>query len=205
MARRLTTEEFKEKARDVHGDRYDYSKVEYVNAVTKVCIVCPVHGEFWQIPASHLKGIGCKKCGIEHRSDARRLSKEEFISKAKETHGDRYDYSQAEYVNSKTDVCIVCQEHGEFWQTPANHLSGNGCPKCSGTEKLTAEEFIERSRDVPTVQTGLLHDPRGCWDGVETRHWPLAWVLGEAQQRPCHTQHRQGLESRTGWRLQSQG
>lgn len=59
---RKTTEQFIAEAKAVHGDKYDYSKVEYVNNNTKVCIICPTHGEFWQIPKSHLNGNGCKKC-----------------------------------------------------------------------------------------------------------------------------------------------
>jgi hypothetical protein len=62
MGKRLTTEEFIEKARKVHGDKYDYSKAEYVNSVIKVCIICPIHGEFWQNPNSHMNGVGCKEC-----------------------------------------------------------------------------------------------------------------------------------------------
>ena len=193
--KKLTAEEFIEKAREVHGDRYDYSKVEYVNANTKVCIVCPEHGEFWQVPASHLKGIGCQKCGIERRRGARRLSKKEFISRAKETHGDKYDYSKVEYVNFATRVCIVCQEHGEFWQTPANHLGGNGCPKCSGTEKLTAEEFIERSRDV--------HGDKYDYSKVEyvntdTKVCIVCPVHGEFWQRPAKHLKGQGCPKCSG-------
>ena len=63
QGRRLTKEEFIEKARQVHGDKYDYSKVEYKNNKTKICIVCPIHGEFWQRPNDHLNGRGCDKCG----------------------------------------------------------------------------------------------------------------------------------------------
>ena len=121
----MTKEKFIEKAKAIHGDRYDYSKVEYSNNRTKVCIICPVHGEFWQTPHTHLQGCGCPACyGTKKRT------KEEFVEEARKIHGDRYDYSRVEYINNKTPVCIICPEHGEFWQKPMNHLAGCGCPEC---------------------------------------------------------------------------
>ena len=126
MPRRLTNDEFVEKARKVHGDKYDYSKVNYVTSTKKVIIICPTHGDFEQTPERHLRGRGCQKCG-----GTQKLTLNDFLNKAKEIHGDRYDYSKVEYINSITKVCIVCPTHGEFWQTVGNHLSGHGCPICS--------------------------------------------------------------------------
>lgn len=143
MGKKLTTEEFIKRAREKHCDKYDYSKTEYVNSQTKVCIICPEHGEFWQIPSSHLKGIGCAKC-----TGKARLGLDEFINKSSKIHGDKYDYSKAEYVNSQTKVCIICPEHGEFWQTPKDHLSGRGCSICGGGVKHTTETFIEKARKI---------------------------------------------------------
>jgi len=125
-----TLEEFVEQARLIHGDRYDYSKVEYVNALTKVCIICPEHGEFWQTPDNHLHGHGCQKCLLNKMNDITRMTKETFIKKAKEMHGDKYDYSKVEYINCDTEVCIICPEHGEFWQKPYYHIHKGGCPHC---------------------------------------------------------------------------
>ena len=68
------------------GDKYDYSKLEYVNAKTKVCIICPIHGEFWQTPYEHLSGKGCRQCGLIKQGQSRRLTTEQFIEKAKEVH-----------------------------------------------------------------------------------------------------------------------
>ena len=141
--KKLTTEEFINKAKQIHGDKYDYSKVEYINNQTKVCIICPKHGEFWQIPSSHLIGIGCPKC-----SGTKKLTTEEFISKAKQVHGDKYDYSKVEYVNAKTKVCIICPEHGEFWQTPSSHTQKKGCPFCAKNIKLTTDDFIKRAKQI---------------------------------------------------------
>lgn len=126
-----TTEEWITSARKVHGDRYDYSNIKYVNNATKVCIKCPKHGEFEQTPASHIKGAGCPKCGIEKIRESLSFSKEDFIKKSREVHGDKYDYTKIKYVNSKTKVSIICPEHGEFKQKPNGHLSGAGCPMCN--------------------------------------------------------------------------
>ena len=146
---KLTTEEFISKAKSVHGDKYDYSKVEYVNTSTPVCIICPIHGEFWQTPNHHLGGNECPKC--THQSY--KHTTESFIEEAKKVHGDKYDYSKVEYANSHTKVCIICPEHGEFWQTPTNHMKGRGCPSCkaakiSNMRISSREHFIKKAIKV---------------------------------------------------------
>ena len=152
MSKKLTTKEFIERAKEVHGNKYDYSKVEYVNTQTKVCIICPIHGEFWQTPCGHLHGYGCSACGHANTSMKKTLSTEEFIERAKKIHGDKYDYSKVKYNKFDEKVCIVCLEHGEFWQTPNVHLNGQGCPKCGNLNKKykqlwTTEKFIEKARE----------------------------------------------------------
>ena len=134
---------FVENAKKVHGDKYDYSKVEYKTTDIKVCIICPEHGEFWQTPYNHLKGQGCKKCANKILSKKKATTIQEFILKAREVHGDKYDYSKVEYINNHTKICIICPEHGEFWQTPYNHLRGFGCLKCSVRNYYSNEEYIE--------------------------------------------------------------
>ena len=295
---KLTTEEFIAKAKAVHGDRYDYSKVEYVNASTKVCIICKKHGEFWQRPSHHTDGRGCSKCasdanaanmrlwtkekcrevalkytemkafrteskdaynaamkhkwlkeytwltyklylskpktqrqpytqeeiierlrsifgerysyekveykamkvpitlvchekdaeGIEHgefsmrpdnifsgkqgcpkcyddrRSRLQHKPVQVFIEEAKKVHGGLYEYHKVEYVNTKSKVCIVCKIHGDFWQTPSNHLKGKGCPYCSGNAKKWNKETCEQEArkyeyifDFRTKSSGACH------------------------------------------------
>lgn len=274
---KLTTDEFIKRAREVHGDKYDYSKVEYVNSVTNVCIICKKHGEFKQRPSHHMHGCGCPKCaaeinasnlrcwtrekclekaleykemkrfrieckdaynaaskhkwlkdytwltysikvtlkkkrqyytqteiidrlrsifgdrysydkvvykamktpiilicheknenGVEHgefsirpdnifsgnqgcpkcyndrRSKLQRKSVEQFIKAATIIHGGIYEYHKVNYVNGKTKVCIVCPIHGDFTQTPINHLKGKGCPHCSGNAKKWNKETCEQ-------------------------------------------------------------
>lgn len=132
----LTTAEVIEKAKEVHGDKYDYSKTEYKGLKRKMVIICPEHGEFEQVAYDHLRGFKCSKC----KSDEDRLTVEQFIEKAREIHGEKYDYSKVEYVNNHTKVCIICPEHGEFLQCPSHHLLGCGCQKChrSRMEKTIA-------------------------------------------------------------------
>ena len=128
---RYTTEEWINKARLIHGDKYDYSKVKYLGAKTKVCIVCKEHGEFSISPDMHFYGQGCPFCRYIKSSSAIRKSLNNVIDDFKRVHGDKYDYSKVTYKNNKTKVCIICPEHGEFWQTPVNHMDGKGCPYCA--------------------------------------------------------------------------
>ena len=141
-------EKFIEKAYKVHGNRYDYSKVNYKNSETKVCIICPEHGEFWMTPASHVRGYNCPKCANINRGRYKKWGIDEFIEKAKFIHGDKYDYSKVEYKGIEDKVCIICPEHGEFYQTPSAHvLLKQGCPKCSG-RGLSTDEIIKKFREI---------------------------------------------------------
>ena len=106
-----------------------------------VCINCPIHGEFWQRADAHLNGQGCPKCAVESNTDKCKHTKEFFVQKAIKAHNDKYNYSKVNYVNNRTKICIICPKHGEFWQTPDNHLAGHGCPKC-GTTLSYGEETI---------------------------------------------------------------
>ena len=148
-----STETFIAKARKIHGDKYDYSKVKYIKSNEKVCIICPKHGEFWTTPNWHLTGRGCPECGKEISTTCNLLSEEEFIKRAKEKHGDKYDYSKVVYKGGKTKVCIICPEHGEFWQSPHEHMNGRGCPECgkkrrAELRKKTTETFINDAKKV---------------------------------------------------------
>lgn len=144
--KRLTNEQFIEKAKEIHGCFYDYSKVEYIGANTNVCIICPIHGDFWQTPHNHLKGQKCPKCANITRGNAFRNDKEWFVKKAREIHGNKYDYSKVEYVNNHTKVCIICPTHGEFWQVPYSHLKGFGCKKCSTV--FDTDTFIAQATKI---------------------------------------------------------
>lgn len=125
------------KARNVHGDKYDYTKTKYVKSYLKVTITCPLHGDFEVTPNNHLRGNQCPECGRIQRAKSNTKNTDYFITRALEVHGDKYDYSKVNYVNNKKKISIIChntdefgKEHGEFLQTPHDHLSGCGCPKC---------------------------------------------------------------------------
>ena len=149
MAKKLTQLEFIEKSKKVHGDKYDYSEVKYNGSSKKVYIICPKHGGFWQIANEHLRGGGCPLCWEERRGKSIRLTLDEFLIRAKKIHGDKYDYSKVNLNNMMEKVCIICPEHGEFWQTPNDHLnSKRKCPKCAHRSyKKTTEEFIEECKN----------------------------------------------------------
>lgn len=147
MLRKITNEEFINRAKEVHGNTYDYSKVEYTKMHEKVCIICLKHGEFWQTPHNHLKGQKCPKCANVTRGDAFRDNKDEFIRKAKEVHGNKYDYSKVNYINNRTKVCIICPKHGEFWQVPYSHLKGFGCKLCN-CEVYDTSSFIVKAKET---------------------------------------------------------
>lgn len=147
MSKKLTTEDFIKKAILVHGDKYDYSKVIYINSKSKVCIICPEHGEFYITPNSHLRGSGCPRCSKPVHN------LETFIQQAKLIHGDKYDYNKVDYVKSLQYVTIICPEHGEFTQKPAYHLQGNGCPLCARRNaglkgRLSQEEALQKLKNV---------------------------------------------------------
>ena len=151
--KKKTLDDFIKEAKKVHGDKYDYSKVEYINTMTKVCIICPKHGEFWQIPNSHLKGFGCIKCKNQQLSKNKTLSKEQFIEKANIVHNNKYDYTNSVFISTKHKVNILCEKHGEFIQSASSHLQGHGCPKCALEETSkrlldTKETFITKARKI---------------------------------------------------------
>lgn len=151
MARKKkTTETFIEECKSLYGDEFLYDKVKYVGSNTKVTITCKKHGDWDVRPYSFLQGHKCPKCGKESMASKISSNTKEFIEKAKKIHGDKYNYSKVDYINNRTKVCIICPKHGEFWQTPFEHLQGHGCSKCNinGREMYTTEYFIEVARKI---------------------------------------------------------
>lgn len=149
MSKRQTKEEFKYKSNIVHKNKFDYSLVNYVNNHTKVIIICPIHGEFEQIPNSHLLGKGCKKCGVESAHKIQTKSVEDYVKDFQKVHYDKYDYSNLERLPNRR-VKILCKKHGDFIQSISDHLGGHGCSKC-GDESVslnlrrTLQDFIIKS------------------------------------------------------------
>jgi len=201
-----TTEQFIIDAKKVHGDRYDYSSVIYLNSHKQIKIICKEHGEFSQLPIDHLKKHGCSKCSDNKKNNTTDFiikckkiynekydyskvnyinnkkeviiickehgqfnarpdsflqkrkkcpicnnkinNKDKFIKKANEVHNNLYDYSLVNYIHSEKNVTIICKEHGEFYQTPHNHMNGTKCPNCCKNKKITFDEFINKSNEI---------------------------------------------------------
>ena len=170
MAKYMNNEIFVKRANQIHNNKYDYSKVQYVDAETEIIISCPVHGDFTQKPHIHLSGCDCPKCAHEAIGNSHRLTTNEFINKAQLIHNNKYDYSKVEYKDMTTKVEIICPVHGSFFQDPHSHLKGSGCQKCGqistvSSTRSSAEEFIRKSNIVhnnkynydKVVYTGSMH------------------------------------------------
>lgn len=130
MCVRKTKEQFIKEAEKIHNNIYGYSAVDYKNSVTKVKIICPIHGEFIQAPFVHLQGCGCKKCGARKAGDKMAKGADEFIKESAIVHGNFYNYNNVEYTNAFAKVIINCPIHGSFTQAPHDHVRGRGCQIC---------------------------------------------------------------------------
>ena len=179
---KLTTNEFVTKALQIHGDKYDYSKVNYINSDTKIEIICKEHGIFQQSPNNHInQKNGCPNCGIIIRSELKRKSLDEFIKEATDIHGNKYDYSKVEYKSANTNIIIICKEHGEFKQTPSSHINKNGCNKCSKRYNPTTIEWIQQAK--------LIHGDKYNYSKVEYKNARKKIIIickehGEFEQVP---------------------
>lgn len=150
-SKKYTTEVFIQKAKSIHGNKYDYSLVNYNDYNTKVKIFCIKHQQsFKQLPTDHLSGKGCPLCGKERIAESKRSNTSEFIEKAKKIHKNTYDYSKVDYHSDSEPVVIICKKHGEFQQTPNNHLSGKGCPKCQ--LKSQAKLYNKLAESFPDIE-----------------------------------------------------
>lgn len=152
MAGLLTITDFLKRAKLVHGEIYDYSKITYLYESDKITIFCKKHQiDFKQSVHKHLAGQGCSKCSFESNGDRCRKSVSDFIKKAKEVHGDKYNYDDIEYINNNTKIKINCSLHGDFFKTPGNHTNKTtpqGCPECGGRINWNQEKFIDKAREV---------------------------------------------------------
>ena len=147
MPKKINNEEFIEKSRIIHDEKYIYDRCKYVGNRIKVIITCPKHGDFTQLPYNHLEGKGCQICG-----GSKKHTKESFIEKSKVKHNSKYNYDFVEYLDSKTKVKILCPIHGIFEQLPENHIKGSGCHKCGGSNRSINEEFILKSKQIHNLK-----------------------------------------------------
>ena len=185
------TELFIEKSKLIHGDKYDYFKVDYIKSKVNVIITCKVHGDFLQTPNNHLRGANCNKCCVIANSEKKKITSHEFIKRCNEIHGDRYDYTKVDYIDANTKVIIICKEHGEFYKTPSKHTNAKqGCAKCSGYYIPTTDEFIENAR--------LVHGDKYDYSKVDYKYSKedviiICKIHGDFLQRPGnHIKSKQG-------------
>lgn len=142
-----TKEDFIKEARLVHGDKYDYSKVEYVNNHQNVCIICPIHGEFQQTPKNHLHGSECYWCGKASMMQKKKKPLQEFLRVANEVHNGKYDYSlinECNYDGYYSELPIICPTHGLFYQKGYLHISGHGCGQCGRERVVSAHKGVAK-------------------------------------------------------------
>ena len=173
-------ENFVEKAKKIHRDRYDYEKVVYKNVKHKVEISCKKHGPFLQTPDDHLnQRAGCKKCAHETLSITRSMGVTEFIKRAHDVHDHEYNYDKCEYINIDTKVSIMCLKHGLFKQTPFNHLRGQKCPECAcyGFNPLSSGfVYFLLSEETNCIKVGITNDLKTRLRSLK-RSTPFPFVL----------------------------
>ena len=167
-SKKFNTEIFIQKSKEKHGDKYDYSLVEYKGTDLKVKIICPIHGKFEQRAYSHYNvGAGCIKCAEDYTASLSRKKIENFIIGANKIHNNKYDYSLSIYDGALRKIKIICPIHGKFEQTPDNHLHKKGCKKChfenlKKLNTLTNEEFKQKAN--------LVHENYFNYDLVDYKH-----------------------------------
>jgi len=182
--------EIKQKFKQIHGDKYDYSLINYIDSKTKVKIICPIHGIFEQTPNNHLKGQNCPFCS------GHIMNTDYFIRKSKNIHNNKFIYDKTIFINSITKVTITCPDHGDFNQLPGSHLKGIGCSKCSGMKKLTTDEFIRKSK--------IINDDKYDYSLVNYINGKkkvklICSIHGEFEQSPnLHIGHKQGCPKCAG-------
>lgn len=132
---RLNKDIFIERCNKIHNNKYDYSKVEYINQRTKVCIICPIHGEFFQTPKNHMKGQGCSICGAEYAKRCHKYGFNNFIDESNKRFNQEYDFPniENEYENSHSKITIIHKKCGtQFNKIACDHITSplGGCPHC---------------------------------------------------------------------------
>ena len=153
MSRKLTITDIIETSKLVHNNKFDYSKAVYLGAKVKMCIICPIHGEFWQEPYSHKTGLGCQLCANGVIANKLTYDKDTFVAKADIIHNKFYDYSKSMYVKGDVKIEILCPVHGIFTQIPESHLQGAGCMQCAIEKRAenktsNTQAFIEKAKSI---------------------------------------------------------
>lgn len=155
-----TTEQFIKKAKSIHGDKFNYSKTIYIGWNKEIIVICKLHGEFKCLPNNHLRGKfgGCQLCNTK-----KKITTEQFIKKAKNIFSD-YDYSKTTYVNSYTQIKVICKLHGEFNSYPSIFLKGEGCPVCIPRRETIINKEKEKNKFI--IKANKIHNNKYNYDLV---------------------------------------
>lgn len=182
--KKLDTTEFISRAKIIHGDKYDYSKTQYVNKREKVTVTCILHGDFTIFPKNHWDGQGCKQCGYLNR-DNRRTEADKFIDKANTTHGNKYDYSKTEYLTARDKIVVTCPIHGDFEIKAANHINnGQGCRECGYMySTLKKKDWIAKAKN----RKGIFYIIR-CYNDDEV-FYKFGITSTSTKSRYSHKEH----------------
>lgn len=189
----ITNQEFINKSNKIHNFKYDYSKSNYINTLSKISIICKIHGEFFQAPAVHLRGQDCPKCSSNKKKTC---NIQKFIDKSNFLHNFKYDYSKTEYHFLKEKVIITCPIHGDFEQTPGNHLQGRSCPTC-GSEKFSKSKTLKQQDVIDRMN--IIHDFRYDYSkvnyiGIFDKITIICPIHGEFLQDPNNHLHGKGCK-----------
>ena len=177
------------RAQDKHNSVYNYDNVCYINAHTKVDIICPIHGSFSQLPRKHLKGQGCPDCGHASANNWRKIILSDFILRSNHIHNSVYNYDNVCYINAHTKVDIICPIHGVFKQRPSSHLSGHGCLFCSRMAKKCRSKPIDFKKRF-LVKAKRIHKNKYSYEKVNYLKSQIPVIIicpihGEFQQTPA--------------------
>lgn len=159
MPKKHNQESFILRAKEIHGDKYDYSKVVFNDITTPVTIICASHSDVEISPEVHLRTVGCQKCGKEIKIEKNKKSTEYFLEEVKKVWGNTYEYNNLQYIASNKKLKVTCKIHGEFEKLFCNLIKGSGCPTCGNLRKsktkinLTTEQFIKESEKIHGLGT----------------------------------------------------
>lgn len=181
-----TTESFIKKSKEKFGDKFDYSNVVYKNSNIQVELICPKHGRISIKPGHHLRLVyGCPLCGKENSHIKRRTTTEEFISRAKEVHGGKYDYSKTVYVKQAKKVEIECPIHGSFLQYPSAHLAGNGCWECSYNDRKNLIFGVGVNDLEGETKNSKMPKSYSAWRGMLARCYSKEFLKKRTSYKGC--------------------
>ena len=188
---KLTKEEVVKRIKDIHGEKYGKAdEIEYNGINQKVELTCSIHGVFLITPKSLFKGCGCRMCANKKNASLNKLDTKTFIERANKVHNNKYIYNKADYKGSEIKICITCPIHGNFWQRPSKHLSGQGCSKCYNERIMSFEDF---QKEASKIHNNKYHYHNETYKDKKTKTCITCPIHGDFWQRPyAHVDKKQG-------------